>query len=48
MTTENPFDGREYCGLVFRTNPDRCFYIGLSPSQQKQWLRTPSLVVANS
>jgi hypothetical protein len=39
MTTENPFDGREHGGLVFLTNPERCFYIGLSPSQQKQWLR---------
>ena len=39
MTTQNPFDGREHGGLVFLTNPERCFYIGLSPSQQKQWLR---------
>ena len=38
MTTENPFAGREYCGLVFCTTQDRCFYIGrLSLSQQKKW-----------
>ena len=40
MTTENPFDGREHGGLVFRTRAERNFFIGrLSPSQQKKWLR---------
>ena len=39
MTIENPFGGRVHGNLVFRTNPDRCFYIGLSPSQQKKWLQ---------
>jgi hypothetical protein len=39
MTTENPFDGREHGGLVFLTNPERCFYIGLSPSQRMEWLQ---------
>jgi len=40
MTTENPFDGREHGGRVFRTRPERNFFIGrLSPSQQKEWLR---------
>jgi hypothetical protein len=40
MTTENPFDGREHGGRVFRTGPERNFFIGrLSPSQQKKWLQ---------
>ena len=40
MTTENPFDGREHGGLVFRARAERNFFIGrLSPSQQKEWLR---------
>jgi hypothetical protein len=40
MTTENPFDGREHDGRVFRTRHERNFFIGrLSRSQQKEWLR---------
>ncbi len=40
MTTENPFDGRAHGDHVFRTRPERNFFIGrLSPSQQKKWLR---------
>ena len=40
MTTENLFDGRAYGDLVFRTRPERNFFIGrLSPSQQKKWLQ---------
>ena len=40
MTTENPFDGREYDGRVFRHRHERNFFIGrLSPRQQKEWLR---------
>ena len=40
MTTENPFDGREYDGRVFRTRHERNFFIGrLSPRQKKEWLR---------
>ena len=40
MTTENLFDGRAHGDLVFRTRPERNFFIGrLSPSQQKEWLR---------
>ena len=40
MTTENPFDGREYDGRVFSTRHERNFFIGrLSRSQQKEWLR---------
>jgi hypothetical protein len=40
MTTDNPFDGREHGGLVFRTPLERIFFIGrLSPSQQEKWLR---------
>jgi hypothetical protein len=39
MTTENPFDGREHDGRVFRIRHERNFFIGrLSPSQQKKWL----------
>ena len=40
MSTEDPFDGREYDGRVFNTRHERLFFIGkLSPSQQKEWLR---------
>jgi hypothetical protein len=40
MTTEDPFDGREYDGRVFITRQDRLFFIGrLSPSQRNEWLR---------
>ena len=40
MTTENPFDGREYDGRVFRNRHDRNFFIGrLSPRQREEWLR---------
>jgi predicted DNA-binding transcriptional regulator AlpA len=40
MTTEDPFDGREYDGRVFNTRHERLFFIGrLSPSQRKEWLR---------
>ena len=40
MTTEDPFDGREYDGRVFTTRHDRLFFIGrLSPSQRNEWLR---------
>jgi predicted DNA-binding transcriptional regulator AlpA len=40
MTTEDPFDGREYDGRVFNTRQDRLFFIGrLSPSQRNEWLR---------
>ena len=40
VTTENPFDGREYDGRVFSTRHERNFFIGrLSRSQQKEWLR---------
>ena len=40
MTTEYPFDGREYGGRVFRTGPERNFFIGrLSPRQKEEWLR---------
>ncbi len=40
MTTENPFDGREYDGRVFRNRHERNFFIGrLSPREKKEWLR---------
>jgi predicted DNA-binding transcriptional regulator AlpA len=40
MTTENPFDGREYDGRVFRHRHERNFFIGrLSPRQREEWLR---------
>jgi predicted DNA-binding transcriptional regulator AlpA len=40
MTTENPFDGREYDGRVFRDRRERNFFIGrLSPRQREEWLR---------
>ncbi len=40
MTTENPFDGREYDGRVFRDRHERNFFIGrLSPRQREEWLR---------
>jgi predicted DNA-binding transcriptional regulator AlpA len=40
MATENPFDGREYDGRVFRDRHERNFFIGrLSPRQREQWLR---------
>ena len=40
MTTEDPFDGREYDGRVFSTRQDKLFFIGrLSPSQRNEWLR---------
>jgi predicted DNA-binding transcriptional regulator AlpA len=40
MTTENPFDGREYDGRVFRHRHERNFFIGrLSPRQKEEWLR---------
>jgi len=40
MSTEDPFDGREYDGRVFNTRHERLFFIGrLSPSQRKEWLR---------
>jgi hypothetical protein len=40
MTIENPFDGREYDGRVFRDRHDRNFFIGrLSPRQREEWLR---------
>ena len=40
MTTENPFDGREYDGRVFRNRHERNFFIGrLSPRQREEWLR---------
>ncbi len=40
MTTEDPFDGREYDGRVFHTRQERLFFIGkLSPRQRKEWLQ---------
>jgi predicted DNA-binding transcriptional regulator AlpA len=40
MTTENPFDGREHDGRVFRDRRERNFFIGrLSPRQKEEWLR---------
>jgi predicted DNA-binding transcriptional regulator AlpA len=40
MTTENPFDGREHDGRVFRDRHERNFFIGrLSPRQKEEWLR---------
>ena len=40
MTTENPFDGREHDGRVFRDRHERNFFIGrLSPRQREEWLR---------
>jgi len=40
VTTENPFDGREYNGRVFRNRHERNFFIGrLSPRQREEWLR---------
>lgn len=40
MITENPFDDRAYGDLVFRTRPERNFFIGrLSPSQRRKWLQ---------
>jgi predicted DNA-binding transcriptional regulator AlpA len=40
MTTENPFDGREHDGRVFRDRRERNFFIGrLSPREKKEWLR---------
>ena len=39
-TTENPFDGREHDGRVFRDRHERNFFIGrLSPRQKEEWLR---------
>jgi predicted DNA-binding transcriptional regulator AlpA len=39
-TTENPFDGREHDGRVFRDRRERNFFIGrLSPRQKEEWLR---------
>ncbi len=36
----DPFNpGRVHGNLVFLTNPERCFYIGWYPWQQKKWLR---------
>ena len=40
MTTENPFDGREHDGRVFRDRRERNFFIGrLSLRQKEEWLR---------
>jgi len=40
MATENPFDGREHDGRVFRDRHERNFFIGrLSPRQREEWLR---------
>jgi hypothetical protein len=40
MTTENPFDGREHDGRVFRDRHERNLFIGrLSPRQKEEWLR---------
>jgi hypothetical protein len=40
MTTENPFDGREHDGRVFRDRQERNFFIGrLSRREKKEWLR---------
>jgi len=40
MTTENPFDGREFDGRVFRRRHERNFFVGrLSPLQKEEWLR---------
>jgi predicted DNA-binding transcriptional regulator AlpA len=40
MGTENPFDGREHDGRVFRTRHEKNFFIGrLSPREKKEWLR---------
>ena len=40
MATENPFDGREHDGRVFRTRLERNFFIGrLSRREKKEWLR---------
>jgi len=40
MSTENPFDGREHDGRVFRDRHERNFFIGrLSPREKKEWLR---------
>ena len=39
-TTEDPFDGREHDGRVFRDGHDRRFFIGrLSRRQKEEWLR---------
>ena len=43
MSTENPFDGREHDGRVFRDRHERNFFIGrLSPRQKEEWLRDHS------
>ena len=40
MTTENPFNGREHDGRVFRDRRERNFFIGrLSLRQKEEWLR---------
>jgi predicted DNA-binding transcriptional regulator AlpA len=40
MTTEDPFDGREFAGYVFRDRPDRNFFIGrMTPRVREKWLR---------
>ncbi len=42
MTTDDtdPFEGRAYGDYVFRSRPDRNFFIGrLSPSQREKWLQ---------
>jgi predicted DNA-binding transcriptional regulator AlpA len=40
LTTENPFDGREHDGRVFRDRRERNFFIGrLSLRQKEEWLR---------
>ena len=40
MATENPFDGRENDGRVFRNRHERNFFIGrLSPREKEEWLR---------
>jgi hypothetical protein len=37
---DNPFEWREYNGIVFRSRQDRNFFIGrLSRSQRNEWLR---------
>jgi hypothetical protein len=37
---EDPFEGREFAGYVFRDRHDRNFFIGrMSPAEREKWLR---------
>ena len=36
---ENPFDGREHDGRVFRTRQEKNFFVGRSRRQKEEWLR---------